>query len=282
MSDSATLNIHQVARAAGLTTSLLRVWESRYCWPSPRRLRNGYRIFSRHQLEEVVRAATLVRAGLAIGKLIVDGLPRWPAEPDRQQLAQPLTAARALRVPASAPAARLRAEVLDALERSHCGRIREQLQLAPLELRPHDELLGVLVPALVGLCELAQRGRRVADHQPLIQLIGDRSRQLLRQCRLQGPPVTVLATPAEAPLADLVAVVLAMRGCAVSRTHRVDDLVPVVVVETGGGLIAAGALERPGARVVVLPFGDAIALAQLIDPAVHPLTLIDRAAALAV
>jgi len=139
----------------------------------------------------------------------------------------------------------------------------------------------VLVPALVGLCELGLRGRRVTDHQALIQLIGDRSRQLLRQCRLQGPPVAVLAAPADAPLADLVAVVLAMRGCAVSRTHH-DDAVPVVVVETGGGLVAAGGLERPGARVAVLPGGDAIVLAQFIDPAVHPLTLIDRAAALAV
>ncbi len=281
MSEAAALNIHQVARAAGLTTSLLRVWESRYGWPSPRRLRNGYRIFTRHQLEEVVRAAILVRTGMAIGKLIVDGLPRWPAEPERQQLAQPLTAARALRLPPSAPAARLRDEVLDALERAHSGRIREQLQLAPLELRPHDELLGVLVPALVGICELAQRGRRIAEHQALVQLIGDRARQLLRQCRRQGPPVAVLASPGEEPLADLVAVVLALRGCAVSRTQPADEQVPVVVAETIGQ--QAGALGGiAGVRVALLPGGDAIALAQLLDPAVPVLREIERAAALAV
>ena len=34
------LTIHQVAEATGLTPSLLRIWESRYGWPTPRRLAN--------------------------------------------------------------------------------------------------------------------------------------------------------------------------------------------------------------------------------------------------
>jgi DNA-binding transcriptional MerR regulator len=275
MSDIATLNIHQVARAAGLTTSLLRVWESRYGWPSPRRLRNGYRIFTRHQMEEVVRAAALVRSGLAIGKLIVDALPRWPAEPERQQLAQPLTNARAFSAPTSVPALRLRDEILDALERSHPGRIREQLQLAPLELRPHDELVSVLVPALVGLCELERRGRRLAAHQELVQLIAARARQLTRPVRGTAAQILLSCGDDALPIADVVVAVLSMRGCAVTRTPGVGDGVPVVVENVAP-------VNAHGARIAALSSAEVIGIAQLVDAAVHPLALLEHAAALAV
>ena len=275
MSDIATLNIHQVARAAGLTTSLLRVWESRYGWPSPRRLRNGYRIFTRHQMEEVVRAASLVREGMAIGKLIVDALPRWPAEPERQQLAEPLTSARTFSIPASAPALRLRNEILDALERSHPGRIREQLQFAPLELRPSDELSAVLVPALVGLCELEHRGRRLQAHQELLEMIASRARQLTRLCRVHGPLVSVVSADGAELIADVVVAVLAMRGCTVAGTQTLGDGLPVVVEH---GTPALGG----GARVAALGGSECIGLAQLVDPAIHPLALLEHAAAVAV
>lgn len=275
MSDIATLNIHQVARAAGLTTSLLRVWESRYGWPSPRRLRNGYRIFTRHQMEEVVRAANLVRTGLAIGKLIVDALPRWPAEPERQQLAQPLTSARALSPPTSASALRLQAEILDALERSHPGRIREQLQLAPIELRPRDELVSVLVPALVGLCELERRGRRLAVHEELVQIIAGRARQLTRPLRSSGPAIMVVAADDALSIADVVVAVLSMRGCVVTRGPAQGDAVPVVIEHILP-------VHAHGARIAALPGNDVIGLVQLVDPALHPLALLENAAALAV
>ena len=41
-------SIHDAAAASGLTPSVIRVWEERYCWPAPKRHRNGYRTIQLH------------------------------------------------------------------------------------------------------------------------------------------------------------------------------------------------------------------------------------------
>ena len=81
-------SIHDAAEAAGLTPSVIRVWEERYGWPSPKRHPNGYRAFAAHEIEELKRAAVLVRDGMPIGKLIIDGFPVWPDEHKRSAVKQ--------------------------------------------------------------------------------------------------------------------------------------------------------------------------------------------------
>ncbi len=72
-------NIKEASHATGLTPSVLRIWELRYGWPKPKRKANGYRTYQRHQIEDLRRIASLVKAGQSISSLIQEnGLPHWP------------------------------------------------------------------------------------------------------------------------------------------------------------------------------------------------------------
>lgn len=72
------LTIEQAAKAAGLSTQALRKWEWTLGWPCPRRQSNGYRVFTRSQVLDIVRIAKLISEGFSARQLIVDGMPRWP------------------------------------------------------------------------------------------------------------------------------------------------------------------------------------------------------------
>ena len=69
----------EMSEIAGLSRSLLRMWEHHYGWPVPPRAANGYRVFPRGLAEQVLRVAEQVHRGRSIGELIVDGEPRLPA-----------------------------------------------------------------------------------------------------------------------------------------------------------------------------------------------------------
>ena len=79
-SNPASFNIKDTSSLTGLSPSVLRIWELRYGWPRPGRLPNGYRYFTRYQIEELKRMSALVKSGMLISRLIQDGMPKWPAE----------------------------------------------------------------------------------------------------------------------------------------------------------------------------------------------------------
>src|SRR6187399_203758 len=79
MSSKQTMNINEASKLCGLSPSVLRIWELRYGWPNPKRKPNGYRAYTMHQVQELKRMGELVKAGVPVSSLIVEGLPRWPA-----------------------------------------------------------------------------------------------------------------------------------------------------------------------------------------------------------
>lgn len=228
LSHTAQYSIHDAAQICGLTPSVIRVWEERYGWPSPRRQHNGYRAFSAIEIDELKRVAALVKSGKPISQIIIDGLPVFPKDTSRPQQQHDLRLTRALPAAASPAAASARDGVVQALEQRHDGRVLEALQRACIELRPADELSGVLAPALVGLIELRHHDRTLPREAEVLRLISERSAQLARRFPTSGTALAVCAaTPDDRPLADLVLALLALRGQAATITTP-DKAVDIV------------------------------------------------------
>jgi DNA-binding transcriptional MerR regulator len=64
-----TYEIHEVAELTGLTPARLRAWERRYEVVRPRRLPNGYRVYTADQVALLRAYARLIDAGERIGDL---------------------------------------------------------------------------------------------------------------------------------------------------------------------------------------------------------------------
>jgi DNA-binding transcriptional MerR regulator len=64
-----TYEIHEVAELTGLATSRLRAWERRYEVVRPRRMSNGYRVYTPDQVALLRAYARLIEAGERIGDL---------------------------------------------------------------------------------------------------------------------------------------------------------------------------------------------------------------------
>ncbi len=219
MTTSDTFNIKEAAKLSGLTPSVLRVWEFRYGWPSPKRSRNGYRCFTRPQVDDLVRAARLVKNGMAVSRLIIDGYPRWPAEQREGKPSREVRAAHRLAEPPTRAAAEIRDRVLTALDQANGGRLHELVSSACVMVRPREELYGVVLPAVIGLHELISQGRRLIDHDRQLAMLAGRARQLTRRNPEvpQARAVTLLPLSAtDQATAQVAAAVLADQGRAVT------------------------------------------------------------------
>ena len=263
MDRTSQLSIHDAATTCGLTPSVIRVWEERYGWPSPKRQPNGYRAFALHEVEDLKRVAELVRSGTPISKLIVDGLPSWPENHSKPAPRHDVAVARGLPTPPSAAGKTLRDTVCLALEDLHTGRALEAIQRASLDLRPSEELLAVLVPALVAVAELHQQQRHLPHATDVVTTVRDRCIQLARRFPVSGEPVLVAARDDGADAhADLVIALLAVRGVAAKRVADACSTAAVLVATqppTG---------DRRDRRpcLTLLPFECCIPVTQLLDP----------------
>jgi len=245
MTEKAFLTINEAAKAAGLSSSVLRIWEVRYGWPSPKRQANGYRAYAKHQVDELKRAAQLVKNGTPISSIIVDGLPRWPDQPEIHAGPVRLTAARAL-----VGGDRMALEIIEALETRRPQRANELVQRSIWSMRPVDEVRLVLAPVLVALAEWATHGRPLED-DALVDLIRERGLQLVRRHHVDADATWVVPANDEShALAVVTAVLMNQRG----RPARYwygdglpQDSAPVIVVGDGDCSICSqlGALIPP-------------------------------------
>ncbi len=276
---SAQLSIHDAATMSGLNPSVIRVWENRYGWPSPRRQPNGYRTFTAHEVEDLKRVAALVKSGIPIRSLIEDGLPKFPQTRDRQISRQELAVTRGLPATVGAESGALREALCRALEDRHDGHAQEIIQRACLELRPGDELTAVLIPALIGLAELRQLQRPLAREAELVAMVHARCDQLVRRFATTGEQVVVdILAAGDEVLASGVIALLASRGIAARLATESDAarsstarLVVSMVPPTG---------ERDGGRTVVtpLPCEGCIPMAQLLERGRSRAALLDLSA----
>lgn len=254
------LNINDASKVCGLSPSVLRIWELRYGWPSPRRRANGYRAYTAHQVQELKRVAQLVKTGTPISQLIVDGLPRFPHDGSVPQPPRGLPRTRAL---ARSPDARIRETqdaVIEALDTRNAPAAQERLQRAVWILRPADEPAAALVPLLVGTQEARMNGRPFAEEAALLTAVRTRTQQIMRMMKQSNGALQVVALGDDAShiAAQLVALILSQRNqAAVYAPAR----------PTSGRWLAVGDGDAAGAvgQVTVCGGEGQLVIADLLD-----------------
>jgi hypothetical protein len=262
--DAETYNIKEASQATGLTPSVLRIWELRYGWPNPRRKPNGYRTYLRHQIDDLRKVATLVRSGMPISSIIVDGLPRWPAQGMGPPSPRLLPRTRALPVPSDAHEAILHRDLVQAFANLNPLAVKELLQRIFWTVRPCDEPRTALVPALVALAELREGNKPMPEAEEIAACVQDRCVQLMRMNRIESFGLVVVPMrAADSALAHLAAIMLGHRGLpARPWTEAHEPSAPYLVAGEGESMRRSphlvGAVSTMGSQ-------NALSLAQLLD-----------------
>ena len=246
------VNINEASKMCGLSPSGLRIWELRYGWPAPKRKPNGYRAYSLHQVQELKRMSELVKSGIPVSSLIVESLPRWPAQ--HAHVAGPMRLPGVRLALAGGPYRSLQDELLDALETRRGNLVREALQRSIWMMRPREEVRWMLAPGLAGLAELARAERPLTEAAEIRELVRERGLQLLRQQRPAADAVWVVAANDEAhALAVVVALLLNQRGQAARYWYGADVPNEGHLVVVGEGEVELGHIgERLVGKVPTL------------------------------
>jgi DNA-binding transcriptional MerR regulator len=209
------LSIHAASKLCGLSPSVLRIWELRYGWPNPQRRPNGYRAYSRHLIEDLKKVAKMVQEGKPISEIIFDGMPQFAPEPETVDAhRRAIDSTRQLPRPESRTAQRMQDTVFAALEQRSGGQLMELMQRSSWELKPSDENLVVLAPAVMGILEQLPRDKEL---QPSELAVFDqvllRARQLMSRFPVEGNYLVLAASKPDHPaLAAVAALALRQRG----------------------------------------------------------------------
>ncbi|MCY0876822.1 MAG: MerR family transcriptional regulator [Firmicutes bacterium] len=68
---SGWLSIRQVAERVGISTQLIRKWEQRYHMPEPRRLPNGYRVYTERDVTQLLSVRALMERGYTVQNAMI-------------------------------------------------------------------------------------------------------------------------------------------------------------------------------------------------------------------
>ncbi len=153
--------------ACGLSPSVVRMWEARYGWPRPRRMPNGYRIYSITQVDELKEVSILVKKGTPISQIVdKDGnltIPREPKPPTRPVL----HTARAIAEPTTRAGRELRAEVIRGFEERDPGRLL--MAFAAIgTIHPSDRATACFGPATAALFDLGLQGKTIPKFSEIL------------------------------------------------------------------------------------------------------------------
>lgn len=149
-------SIQTTAKLSGVAASNLRIWELRYGWPEPTRLRNRYRVYSPELVMDLRRMKKLLEQGYRIGDLIVEGAVAWPDEPKGPVAKPPSRETRSLEKlprPGDPRWAGIFDQVTQSLQRRQYGPLSELLERAALDLRSEGIVTGLFLPLVQGLLE---------------------------------------------------------------------------------------------------------------------------------
>ncbi|HEX6105884.1 MAG TPA: MerR family transcriptional regulator [Gemmatimonadales bacterium] len=176
-----TYEIHEVAELTGLAPARLRAWERRYDAIRPRRLPNGYRVYTGDQVALLRAYARLIEGGRRIGDLI--------GRPPEEIVSQAET-----RRPEDSPQAALLDAVRQFDRERLEGLIAQQLALRGLKAFASDVVipLAEAVGDLWALGQLPIAGEHMASEVVLHALKGG-----LRVARGSGPLVVAGCLPGE-------------------------------------------------------------------------------------
>lgn len=150
------MSIAEAARRVQATPSLLRIWETRYGWPTAHRTRGGLRYYTVEQVDYIAKVLRYLRSsGLSPREVIRDGMPQLPAE---QRDTDPVPAFDASEIPepASTEALAVRRQLLAGLLQRHSGVVRAAVAQCA-RLHPRDRSPAVLQV-------IAAYRAQIADH----------------------------------------------------------------------------------------------------------------------
>ena len=216
----------QACVTLGISPALIRLWESRYGWPCPRRTANGQRRFSAADLIEIRRVLALVRAGRPIGSLIVDGRPQLPEAAPRPRL--DASVVESLPLPGRPSARALRGQLVGALLRRDEGAALACLALTPRECPPEDRPWAAWLPALVLMSAWEAQGQPIAGAARLRAQIAAQARELLAHRRPLGAELGVVASDED--LATVAAAALTASGLPARPVDALSHDGPYVTV----------------------------------------------------
>jgi len=164
-------SIKEVSDRLAISPALMRLWESRYGWPSPRRDASGQRRFSLTDLDEIKTVMALLKAGRAIGSLIVKGRPELPQTPVLVHAPLAHDALDAIPKPQRPLAHALRDELIAALRRRESHVAERILHQALRDCAPGDRAHAVWLPTLTILNAWDKAGEPLPETAKLRSLI---------------------------------------------------------------------------------------------------------------
>ncbi len=197
----------QACVTLGISPSLIRLWESRYGWPCPRRTANGHRRFSTADLDEIRRVLALVRGGRAVGSLLSEGRPRLPEAAPRPRLDADIVSG--IPLPARTKACALRGELVAALARRDEGAAQACLAHALRDCTPDDRPWAAWLPCLTMLAAWEARGQGLPGASRLRATVAAQARALANR-RLAQVELGVVADDDD--VAVIVAAALTLAG----------------------------------------------------------------------
>ncbi|HET6577779.1 MAG TPA: MerR family transcriptional regulator [Gemmatimonadales bacterium] len=225
-----TYEIHEVAELTGLAPSRLRAWERRYEVVRPRRMPNGYRLYTGDQVTLLRAYARLIEAGERIGDLA--------ARPCEQVLAR---AAETRSLDGSPHAALM--EAIRALDRERLeGLVAQQLALRGLRAFAGD----VVLPLARSVGDLwADGGLPIASEHLASEVILHALKGGLRMSRDGGARVVSGCLPGERHEWGLLAT-LAMLQEDGWRIHYLGPDLPVPELARAAWKLSARAVALSG------------------------------------
>ena len=231
-----TYEIHEVAELTGLAPSRLRAWERRYEVVRPRRMHNGYRVYTADQVALLRAYARLIEAGERIGDLA--------ARPREDVLAR----AAGTRSPDGSPHAALM-EAVRALDRERLeGLVAQQLALRGLRAFAGD----IVVPLARSVGDLwADGGLPIASEHLASEVILHALKGGLRMIRGGGARVVSGCLPGERHEWGLLAT-LAMLQEDGWRIHYLGPDLPVSELAKAAWKLSARAVALSGSDPAVV------------------------------
>jgi MerR family transcriptional regulator, light-induced transcriptional regulator len=232
-----TYEIHEVAELTGLDAARLRAWERRYALVRPRRMPNGYRVYSAEQVALLRAYARLIEAGERIGDLAA----RAPEEV--------LARAAATRAPDGPPHAAALLEAVRGLDRERLeALVAEQLALRGLRGFAADVVLPLAesVGDLWSAGELPIAAEHVASEVILHALKGG-----LRMTR-GGPPVVCGCLPGERHEWGFLATLALLQEDHGWRIHYLGPDLPVPELARAAWKLSARAAALSGSDPAVV------------------------------
>jgi hypothetical protein len=264
-----SFSITEAGKASGLNPSVLRIWELRYGWPSPKRQSNGFRIYHRYLIDDIRKVAILVREGTPISSIIRDGQPRWPLDAMSPPSPRLLPLTRRLPSPSDVLGAGLHRDLVQAFaDRNPCA-VKELLQRICWTVRSCDEPITALVPTVVALSELRKSHRIMPEEDAISAYVRGRCMQLMRMQPCSGSALLVVPVQGcDQALAALAAVILCHRGIP-ARPWFDEGMPRAAFVVAGDSRAACRKQTMQAGRVTVVREGiaqNALCLADLLAP----------------